>query len=123
MQLCAITAMGVIQNPRGIPTTTVELDRTCSSLEEAIDCTNDYTKRCLPTMLERIVSIFMGEFEDLHKEFCSNGTLFRTNFIKYAPCLNEVQKKQQKICIDDFRAGFDTMHSAEISKRMSLLCW
>lgn len=109
-------------NPNGLPVTADELDRHCALMTEAINCTQDYSHRCLMPMLHRLTEMFTGEIEEMKEEFCTNGTEFRANFVRHAPCLRRVQKESQKTCLTQFQAGFESAQRSEANSRVAKIC-
>lgn len=59
-------------------------------------------------------------------EYCTPRSHLRTNYLKHAVCLNQVQKKEQKSCTRDLQAALELLGgdggSAANGKRLQLMC-
>lgn len=123
LELCAVGAAAMFQNPNGVPISQTELKRQCEYLNESIDCFEDYADNCLTKLQGSMLSLFGHDIGTIQREFCDESTQLRQNYTKLAPCLRNIQRKYQFECVSDLQAGFESIHKLNISTRLSTLCW
>lgn len=123
LELCVVGAVSILQNPNGIPTTEIEINRHCELIMESSDCFHSYADRCLTKLQDSLANFVFKDLFKLEKDFCTNGTELRQDYLKHASCLREVQKKYQKVCLKDFQVGFERIHKLDRGLRLSTACW
>lgn len=123
LELCAVGAGSLFQNPNGIPQSELEFKRQCEYLKESADCIRSYKSRCLTENQGALVSLFGGDLLRLEEDLCTNGTEFRQAYMKHVGCLREVQKKYQHDCVTDLQVGFQWIHKLNTTTRLATGCW
>lgn len=105
LDLCLSGLLVITQSPEGLATTDAGIDKQCNYLKEADTCLKDYTKRCMTQMQREVFSFAANSSLDLMSQYCTKGSDLRANYLKHAKCLNEVHKKDLKVCLKDLPSG------------------
>ena len=117
LDLCAATVAGSTK----IPTSDAELDTQCDVLREIGDCVGNFTKTCVTSMQRELLSLATEGAREVQKSYCTRGESLRQEYLKHAPCLAKTVP-QNRVCIEDVKAGLQAMEEAEFSERISSMC-
>lgn len=124
LELCGIGVAAMFQNPNGIPISGLEFERQCEYLGESVDCFNDYADKCFTQIQLGLFKLITNDLERFQEDLCNNGTELRLNYNKHAPCLRQVQRKHQHLCVTDLQVGLESIHKMDIGEtRLTLFCW
>ncbi|XP_049275787.1 uncharacterized protein LOC119406894 [Rhipicephalus sanguineus] len=77
-------------------TTEAELKRICSHLTSALDCVNDFTRRCFNEKQREIYKRLTSGAAQLIEDFCREGSPFRLTYLKHSKCYKELQDDYNK---------------------------
>lgn len=124
LDLCAASLLVLTQAPSGLAINEPEINKQCVHLREADTCLRNYTRRCMTPIQRELVTFSANSTLQLMNDYCSRGSALRTNYLKHAQCINQVQKKEQKNCIKDLQASLEllTANGDENTKRLQLAC-
>lgn len=123
IDLCSTLALSILQNPRGLPVADADIDQQCVLLKEAVECTDNYTNRCLDATARGFADMFFVHARDTRSEFCTKGSVLRETYKKHAPCLNGARKHFLSVCLTDLQVAFEGIHKAMAFSQLTLGCW
>lgn len=123
LEICLVGVGSLLQNPNGLPANEADMKRQCEFLNESSDCFENYAQRCLTNVQSSVASLVSSPLFELKRDFCQQGSEFRTNYLKNANCLRDVQQKYQTQCATDFQVGFEGIHKMNHSMRLATACW
>lgn len=109
LDLCAASFLVLTQAPQGLATSDQEINKQCVHLREADTCLRNYTRRCMTPIQRELVNIASNSSITLLDEYCTKGSKLRSNYLKHAHCLNQVQKKEQKSCLRDLQSSLELL--------------
>lgn len=126
LDLCAASFLVLTQAPQGLATSDQEINKQCVHLREADTCIKNYTRRCMTPIQRELVGLASNSSIALLDDYCTKGSKLRSNYLKHAQCLNQVQKKEQKSCLRDLQSSLELLTSNSgdpiNSKRLQLAC-
>lgn len=125
LDLCAASMLVLTQSPNGLATSDNEIDKQCLQLKEADVCMRNYTKRCMTSIQNQILTFGANSTSQLLSEYCTKGSQLRKSYLKHAQCLNQIQKKEQKVCVRDLQNSLElltTNNNGIENKRLQLAC-
>lgn len=122
--MCAASLLILTQAPGGLATSEQELNKQCVQLKEADNCMRNYTRRCMTPMQREVVYFAANSSLQLMQEYCTRGSSLRTNYLKHAQCLNQIQKKEQKGCFKDLQNSIEVLTTPgdTTNKKLQLGC-
>ncbi|GLJ59016.1 hypothetical protein SUGI_1488530 [Cryptomeria japonica] len=129
--LCAATLLVFTQSPGGLATSEQDINKQCVHLKDTDSCLRNYTRRCMTPMQRGVVTMTANASFQMLNEYCTPRSHLRTNYLKHASCLNQVQKKEQKSCTRDLQASLEMLGgsgggadggSVAVGKRLQLMC-
>ena len=123
LELCAIGAASLFQNPKGLPVSDREFKRQCEQFRESAQCFEEYNDRCLTDTQHLMVDLFAGDVFNIERDLCTNGTELNRDYLKHAECLRDVQKKYQRTCVSDLVVGFESIHKVNRTIKLPIACW
>lgn len=121
LDLCAATLLVFTQSPGGLATSEQEVNKQCVHLRDSDTCLRNYTRRCMTPIQRELVTFTTNSSMQLLNEYCTRNSQLRLNYLKYAPCLNQVQKKERTLCIRELQASLELFTSTG-DKRLQLAC-
>lgn len=68
-----------------------------------------------------LVTLTTNSSLQLMNEYCTRNSQLRLGYLKHATCLNQVQKKEQRVCLRDLQASLE-LFPAVGDKRLQLAC-
>lgn len=125
LDLCAASLLVLTQSPSGLAINDNEIDKQCVQLKEADVCMKNFTRRCMTPIQREILTFGSNSTSQLLSDYCTKGSMLRKSYLKHSKCLNEVQKKEQKVCIKDLQNSLElltTNNSGIENKRLQLAC-
>ncbi|KAI2810967.1 hypothetical protein BLOT_002137 [Blomia tropicalis] len=118
---CAATILIFTQNPSGIATTESQLNKQCGFLHEAEQCFTNFTKKCTTPLQRELISFLTEGSHRLLSEYCTARSQLQRNYLKHAPCLNQVTRSP-KACVRSLKMALEIVPRLEWDKRIPAGC-
>lgn len=121
LSVCIKNATDLLMEPRGgIPVNANEIEALCSSMSGVIGCINGYSKKCLHSVLERMLKNEMQEFYDIRDRVCDEQSDFRKNLDKHSACLSKLESSSE--CSFEFHPLIRKVQSARFGTKIKTVC-
>uniref|UniRef100_T1K939 DUF19 domain-containing protein n=1 Tax=Tetranychus urticae TaxID=32264 RepID=T1K939_TETUR len=122
LDLCAATLLVFTQNPSGIATNDVELDKQCGYLKEADMCLKNFTRKCATSLQRDLITFITEGSTRLLNEYCTSGSQLRQSYLKHSECLNQATQANRKTCIKDLQLALETVSQVDWDQRIPTGC-
>ncbi|XP_015926683.1 uncharacterized protein [Parasteatoda tepidariorum] len=74
------------------PLDNAQVNELCSAIEQSKTCAEDFQKKCMTPMQIQTMSFLTEGSLEVYKDFCTEGSEIRTDYLKNAPCIDESSK-------------------------------
>lgn len=103
LKMCVIKAEDLLNSENTALAADPEqkLTESCKKANESLSCIDDYVHRCFDSIMRETYKIMTTGAHDLLSDICTEGSDFRKEYLKHAPCFRSVSKEYRQ-CAADF---------------------
>lgn len=122
IDLCLASVAVLSQGQQSHPITNAEINRQCKLLNETEGCLQNFTRRCMTDIQQKLVDLVADGGLDTIRELCKPQSKIRDQYIKHGNCIND-QSKGHRVCMRDFQASLEKAADITWQDRLKLACW